>query len=316
MISVIENLDALTALDSLNLNQNVIQKITGLSKLTQLNTLLLQNNKLKDLDDVRGVLECPSISVLDLSKNQIEDEGIVDLLAQLPKLKVLYLKDNPVVGEIQNYRKRVISRIPTLTYLDDRPVFEDERRTCDAWGRGGKVAEAAERKAIDEEKASAEVRNYKAFEKMIREAREEGGLEEEGDELTEEKEKEKASSADESEEAKEQAQPPPLEEEEEEEAAIVRPTTKITFTHTPSTTAAPAPATAAAAAQPLLSLTNPASAANAATSRPQQAQVSTAKRTLIEVVDDAPAAAPEEKTNETNTTTDSKPDRTMVQQLD
>ena len=291
----------MTALDSLNLNQNIIKSITGLSKLTQLNTLLLQSNKIKDLSSVQGLLECPSIAVLDLSKNLIEDEGIVELLAQMPKLKVLYLKDNPVVAEIQNYRKRVISSIPTLTYLDDRPVFEEERRTCDAWAKGGKVAEAAERKLIEEEKASKEERNYRAFENMMKEAREEAGIPEEEEEKTADADAD-TSSADEQEESKEEVVPPALEE----EPITVRPTTKITFTHTPSDKPTPAEA----ASQPLLSLATPASAANAA--RTQTAHVSTAKRTLIEVVDDAPVA--EEKTSDTQG--DSKPDRALVQQLD
>jgi hypothetical protein len=34
---------------------------------------------------------------------------------------------------IRNYRKTVIAALPELKYLDERPVFEDERRLVNAW---------------------------------------------------------------------------------------------------------------------------------------------------------------------------------------
>ncbi len=51
----------------------------------------------------------------------------------MPNLKVLYLQGNPVVKRIPFYRKFVIGRLRGLTYLDDRPVFDDERQRCDVW---------------------------------------------------------------------------------------------------------------------------------------------------------------------------------------
>ena len=55
------------------------------------------------------------------------------MLKQLPDLRCLYLKGNPVVTKIRHYRKVVIAAIPTLTYLDDRPIFDNERRCAEAW---------------------------------------------------------------------------------------------------------------------------------------------------------------------------------------
>jgi len=37
------------------------------------------------------------------------------------------------VSSMKNYRKTVVSSMPFLTYLDERPVFEDERRLINAW---------------------------------------------------------------------------------------------------------------------------------------------------------------------------------------
>ena len=58
---------------------------------------------------------------------------VLGILKQLPDLRCLYLKGNPVVSNIRHYRKVVIAAIPTLTYLDDRPIFDTERRCAEAW---------------------------------------------------------------------------------------------------------------------------------------------------------------------------------------
>ena len=71
-----------------------------------------------------------------------------EVIYKLPNLRVLYLQNNPVIKNITNYRKTVISKIPTLTYLDDRPVFKEDRRNAEAFARGGLEAEREERAKI------------------------------------------------------------------------------------------------------------------------------------------------------------------------
>lgn len=93
----------------------------------------------------RGALR-DSLEVLDLSKNRIDDEGVLEVFTRLPRLKVLNLMGNPLVRTMARYRKTIVHACPALTYLDDRPVFADERRAVDAFFAGGPDAELQERR--------------------------------------------------------------------------------------------------------------------------------------------------------------------------
>lgn len=66
-------------------------------------------------------------------------------------IKVLYLYSNPFVREVKYFRKTVVGNCRELTYLDDRPVFLDERRLCNAFRVGGEEAYRNEKKLIMEE---------------------------------------------------------------------------------------------------------------------------------------------------------------------
>ena len=45
----------------------------------------------------------------------------------------------------------MIVKIPTLMYLDERPVFPEDRRRAEAFARGGLPEERAEMKLIKKE---------------------------------------------------------------------------------------------------------------------------------------------------------------------
>ena len=70
----------------------------------------------------------------------------------------------------------MISQIQTLKYLDDRPVFEDDRQCAEAFSRGGFEEERKEREKIRKDKEEKHWANHEAFNEMIKKAREEKRL--------------------------------------------------------------------------------------------------------------------------------------------
>ncbi len=178
LIERIEGLDQIHELDSLNLSKNYIKYIDNLSHLSKLTSLNLANNALTTYDSIKHLLLLPSLQTIDLQQNRLDDTTIIDIFAQLPDLRVLYLQGNPVVRKIKNYRKTIIAKCKMLKYLDDRPVFDDERRRTNAWAKvldeGGSLDEAqeAERQEIlliRKEKDEYDERNFRAFEEIMKE---------------------------------------------------------------------------------------------------------------------------------------------------
>lgn len=151
-------------LSNLNLANNLISVVENLAGCVELSTLTLSGNKLKDVKDMMHLTQLSSVtyvtfifnqlfSVLDLQDNDIEDESLVkDVLSQMKNLRVLYMKGNSIQKNMKYYRKTLIASLPNLQYLDDRPVFEDERRWVTAWSTGGLEAEQEERRKIIKEK--------------------------------------------------------------------------------------------------------------------------------------------------------------------
>lgn len=126
----------------------------GLAGCEALDTVYLKRNRFGrdergDVESLKGLLECPTLACVDLSENDLSDPAILEeVFYKMPNLRVLYLQGNPVCKKIDHYRKKIITAIPDLRYLDDRPVFEEDRRRAEAWSRGGMEEERAEMKRI------------------------------------------------------------------------------------------------------------------------------------------------------------------------
>ena len=153
-------------------------------------TIHMKNNHLKEPSDIAQLLCYKSLSVLDLSNNRFEDgEAILCILEKMENLKSLYLSGNPCVRSISNYRRTVISRCKKLMHLDDRPVFDDERRLVTAWATGGADAEAKEKKLMrfeEEERHRKRLEDFRAMMNAGRNAvRRNEGAEEEDSTTTE-----------------------------------------------------------------------------------------------------------------------------------
>ena len=142
-IKEIENLDNNQNLVILNLSNNKIKQIKNLDKLEKLENLYIEKNYLSSLENLEGLLKAKKLILLDLQNNELSDnpEGILSLFEKIEKLKVLYLKGNEIVRLINNYRRTIIVKLKHLTYLDDRPVREEDRIGAKAYLEGGYAAE-------------------------------------------------------------------------------------------------------------------------------------------------------------------------------
>ncbi|CAD8213570.1 unnamed protein product [Paramecium pentaurelia] len=157
LIQKIEGLRENLELITLNLSNNCIKVVENLQRLQKLSSLDLSTNKLQSVSDIWELELNQSVSNLDLSNNMLEFEGeheddpLLLIFKKMPKLKCLYLQRNNYIRSIQNYRKYYLANLPELTYLDTQPVFPNERRIVDAWGKLGKEGEQIERQKIKDE---------------------------------------------------------------------------------------------------------------------------------------------------------------------
>ena len=170
LITEITGLETLTNLSTLILSHNYIEKIQGLSTLTKLETLEIDHNSVKTPELLSGILECPSIKILNITFNHLEDgEGVLDVLAKMPNLRVLRMTSNPFMKTMRNYNRIVPLRLQHITYLDDTPITETDRRLLAAWERGGKEAERDERQKIKQEKRVVEEKALDELRELQRE---------------------------------------------------------------------------------------------------------------------------------------------------
>jgi len=163
-------LSHLSQLVTLDLSYNLIRRLENLACLPRLESLLVTGNALTDASSVVELRGCPALSSLDLADNRIDDEAALEIVESLP-LKYLRMAGNPVVSSVGHYRKRLLSRMPTLAFLDDGPAFEKDVRLAKAFFEGGFEAERAERDALRQEAQDERERQRRAFNDFLAEAR-------------------------------------------------------------------------------------------------------------------------------------------------
>eukprot|EP00435_Cladocopium_sp_Y103_P040772 s1774_g11.t1 len=142
-ITRMENLDLLSNLQYLNLSHNSISEVQNLRMLSMLDTLNLAANKFEDVEKLKGLSERPTLRSVDVSSNYFEDgDALVNFWeSNLPNVQCLYIHHNPCSRALKDSRRRLISRLPKLRWIDERPVTAIERAGCEAWAVGGKEAE-------------------------------------------------------------------------------------------------------------------------------------------------------------------------------
>jgi dynein assembly factor 1, axonemal len=144
-------LETFVALDTLNVSRNKVDTLHGVQHLLSLTNLQAAHNQLRTVASLAALAQCPLLSSVDVTDNDLDGdpEELLALFARMPALRALYLSaGNPIAAKLRPYRKRLIACIPGLAYLDDRPVFDAERRAAEAWARGGEAEERAERDKI------------------------------------------------------------------------------------------------------------------------------------------------------------------------
>ena len=133
------------SLVSVSLAGNRISRVSNDAFPNSLRTLSLAKNRLRDASAIEALSRLPDLETLDLGENELrdEDEDVLKVLAECPSLRALTLRGNPLQHSLGlDYRRALVSALPSLTCLDDTAVSAMERLGAEAWRRGGKSKQA------------------------------------------------------------------------------------------------------------------------------------------------------------------------------
>jgi len=128
-IPAIENLGATQdQFDTIDLSDNEIRKLENFPLLKRLKTLLLSNNLIFRIgDDLKDSL--PNVHTIMLANNSLLNLSDLKPFANLAALRRLVLSDNNVTKQ-PNYRLYVINLLPELLVLDFKKVKPAEREAA------------------------------------------------------------------------------------------------------------------------------------------------------------------------------------------
>lgn len=126
-LSVIENLGATQdQYDTINFNDNDIQKLEGFPLLKRLKSIYISNNRVSRIAPRFGQ-NLPSLDTLIMSFNKIESLQELDNLSDLKNLRVISLEKNPVASK-PNYRLYLIYKLPRIKLIDFKKVRPKEKQ--------------------------------------------------------------------------------------------------------------------------------------------------------------------------------------------
>lgn len=125
-IPALENLGATKdGFDCIDLSDNDLKKLENFPRLMRLRMLLLHNNHISRIQDQLGS-SLPLLEVLILNNNALKSMEEVKRLVDLRHLEVLSLVGNPICSQ-RNYRQMIISAFPNLKILDYQKIKPQER---------------------------------------------------------------------------------------------------------------------------------------------------------------------------------------------
>lgn len=132
---------------SLDLSYNELTSITGVKDFTQLQELVLDNNKLRDLKTLPSI---PTLTTLSLNNNKLTDidRALERIRERCPKIVYVSLLGNPGCpdqltnpaatdeDDYERYRLYAVYVLPaSLRFLDSRPVTRQERIDAETRGK-------------------------------------------------------------------------------------------------------------------------------------------------------------------------------------
>lgn len=161
-LASLDSLPLLPSLHTLDVAHNHIASLACLDTAApQLQTLLASHNRLQGLAGVQGLTQLLSLDVADNCIADAEKTGAC-LRSHRGTLRTLLLRGNEVCRSAPQHRKRTIAAFSALRFLDDYPVFPDERERAEAFVAGGASAEA-EVRAAQHARAADEAREQFAY---------------------------------------------------------------------------------------------------------------------------------------------------------
>ena len=111
------------------LNDNVINEISFVESLPELEYLNVENNQ---INSITSLNQCPKLKVLKLHLNKLEyQNSTMRTLQNLINLNELTIKDNPFIDEMFQYKNLFIHKYKNLQILDNEKITDKEREQAE-----------------------------------------------------------------------------------------------------------------------------------------------------------------------------------------